>query len=276
MKIVFSDLDGTLLANDKSISDTTFAVLNQLAERDIEFVPCSGRPFSGIKTELINLAATHYVVCSNGALVCAVNSDGSCEVLHREEMPKDSLLWLYEQVKDKDIIFDVLADGKSYSELKRFVKMDSFGLDPLALPDMKAMRTPYDATVPELVPSLKHVERVSIYWKDIQDRRDIIELVESRPDLSWVNSMPTNLEISSVSASKGAALMWLCNYLNIPVADSVAFGDGKNDISMLEVAGEGVAMLNAVPEVLEGATHITTLNNDESGVAHYLSNLLSD
>lgn len=274
MQIVFSDLDGTLLASDKTLAPRTCDALDALAEHGIEFVPCSGRPFSGIKQNLIDLAATHYVVASNGALVCKVLDDNTCEVIHRTEMPREPLLWLYEQLKDLDILFDVLADGNSYSERFRFDRIDTFALDPLLLPDFKAMRTPYDATVPELVPTLKHLERLTIYWKHREDRDKIIELVQQRPELSWVSSLPTNLEISHKDASKGAALTWLCNQLDISVSEAVAFGDGLNDISMLEVAGVGVAMANAEPQVIEVAD-CTTTTNDECGVARYLEEQLN-
>lgn len=274
MEIVFSDLDGTLLASDKTIAPETAAALNHLAEAGIEFVPCSGRPFSGIKPELIELAATHYVVCSNGALICKVLDDNTCEVIHRTEMPRESLLWLYERVRHMDIIFDVLADEHSYSERPRFEKLAEFVDDKLILADMQSMRTVYDSTVPELLPSLKHIERISIYWKHPEDRSRIVELVESRPELLWVRSFPTNLEISHKDASKGAALTWLCNKLSIPVSESVAFGDGLNDLSMLTTAGDGVAMANAEEEVLSKAPHATD-TNDNCGVAKYLEALLA-
>lgn len=273
MKIVFSDLDGTLLASDKTIAPRTARVLERLAEEDIEFVPCSGRPFSGIKSELIELAATHYIVCSNGALICRVTGDNECEVIHRTEMPKESVLWLYEQVGHMDILFDVLADGKSYSELARFKKLDEYVDDANMLRDMRSMRTPYDATVPELLPSLEHIERVTIYWKNQEDCARIIEAVESRPEINWVRSFKNNLEISSAAASKGAALEWLCATLDIPVSESVAFGDGNNDLSMLTIAGDGVAMANAEEEVLAKAPHSTD-TNDNCGVAQYLEHLL--
>ena len=72
----------------------------------------------------------------------------------------------------------------------------------------------------------------------------------------------------------GAALAWLCGHLGVDTADAVAFGDGDNDLSMIRAAGDGVAMANAIPEVLAAADHVTS-SCDEAGVAAYLEPILS-
>lgn len=60
--IVFSDMDGTLLTSDKQMSDATWAMLDELARRGIEFVPCTGRPLSGIFEPILAHPAVHYAV----------------------------------------------------------------------------------------------------------------------------------------------------------------------------------------------------------------------
>ena len=63
--IVFSDMDGTLLTSDKQMSDATWAMLDELARRGVEFVPCTGRPLSGIFEPILAHPAVHYAVCAN-------------------------------------------------------------------------------------------------------------------------------------------------------------------------------------------------------------------
>ena len=77
-----------------------------------------------------------------------------------------------------------------------------------------------------------------------------------------------------MSAHKGAGLRWLCAHLGVDVADTVAFGDASNDVTMLEAAGDGVAMANAILEAVAAADH-TTSSCDDSGVARYLMPLLA-
>lgn len=282
MRIVFSDLDGTLLTSDKRLSPRTVAALDRLAEAGIEFAPCSGRPLVGLLPELLAHPAVHYAVCANGALVCRVGEvDASAElgavpsgeVLHREDMGAGPVLALYDVLKDRDVLFDVFGDGGVYVERARFERMDRFGLSGALLAQMRRMRTPMDATIPEIVAGLRHVERVSVYWRHREDRELATRTVESMPGLTWVSSLPTNVEVSSERATKGAALQWLCDYLGIPVSEAVAFGDGLNDATMLAAAGDGVAMANAVPEALAAANH-TCDSNDADGVARYLEGLL--
>ena len=67
--IVFSDMDGTLLTSDKQMSDATWAMLDELARHGVEFVPCTGRPLSGIFEPILAHPAVHYAVCANGASV---------------------------------------------------------------------------------------------------------------------------------------------------------------------------------------------------------------
>jgi hypothetical protein len=74
--------------------------------------------------------------------------------------------------------------------------------------------------------------------------------------------------------SKGAAVHWLCNYLDIPIENSVAAGDSENDISMIEAAGTGCAMQNATEACKNAADYITKLDCNHSGVAEIIEKFL--
>ena len=86
-------------------------------------------------------------------------------------------------------------------------------------------------------------------------------------------SLPGNVEITHRDATKGAALEFLCGHLGIPAAQAAAFGDERNDCSMLRAAGLGVAMGNAAPEA-RAAANAVTASNDEDGVARMVLRLL--
>ena len=276
MRIAFSDLDGTLLVSDKSISPQTFAALDAMAERGLEFVPCSGRPVVGLPPELLAHPSVHYASCGNGSRICRIGEDGAPgEVLAHATMSKASALRLYELTHELDIQFDLFADGKVFSERARYERLGEFGIDPHFLPQVKAMRTPLDETVPEMLGHVTYLERLTLYWKHEQDCAYIRSLVAEDASLVCVNSLPTNLEISDVATTKGASLAWLCEFLGIPREESVAFGDSSNDSSMLEAAGDGVAMANATPEAIACANH-RTASNDEHGVARYLMALMGE
>ena len=87
--------------------------------------------------------------------------------------------------------------------------------------------------------------------------------------------MINNIEVNAPEANKGSALMVLCEQLGIDRMESMAFGDGTNDITMIREAGIGVAMANAASEVLAVADRVTA-SNDEDGVALVIEELLKN
>lgn len=86
------------------------------------------------------------------------------------------------------------------------------------------------------------------------------------PELSISSSMYNNLEVNAKGADKGSALLWLADYLGIDREETMSFGDGENDIPMIQAAGIGVAMENAL-DTVKAAADMITLKNDEDGVA---------
>ena len=97
------------------------------------------------------------------------------------------------------------------------------------------------------------------------------EALEIAPDkLSVMYSNAFYLEIFPKEAGKGSAVIRLCDYLGIPVKDSIAAGDEQNDISMIKAAGTGIAMLNATNAVKESADVITEADNDHDGLAPFI------
>lgn len=109
---------------------------------------------------------------------------------------------------------------------------------------------------------------------DVRGRRATRDAVAARPGLFGASSIPMNLEVTSAEAAKGTALLWLCERLGVDVADTVASGDSENDVSMLDVAGDAVAMENASPKVRAHARHVAP-RCELAGVARYLEPLLA-
>ena len=92
------------------------------------------------------------------------------------------------------------------------------------------------------------------------------EVLAKEPDILVSSSLPNNLEINAAGADKGSALLRLAEHLGIRKEETMAFGDGENDISMIRLAGFGVAMENGEESVKAMADYVTVTNN-EAGVA---------
>ena len=103
-------------------------------------------------------------------------------------------------------------------------------------------------------------------------RRNIADWAEGK--VRMIYSSDKYLELFDWNAGKGSSLLFLCDYLGIPVSDSYAAGDADNDISMLDAAGCGIAMQNATDKVKAHADVVTDLDNDQNGLADMMRKLL--
>ena len=261
--IFFADLDGTFVTSRKTISPASWRALDAVAQAGLEFVPCTGRPLSGLEPELLAHPAVRHAVYANGAGILDARTG---EVIHRECLGRERALKMYEPAKDRDVTFDIFADGRSYATRDHYDRLSEFLPDPNMCEGIRRSRTPVDKTVPQILDEVDEVERVSMYWKDPADRDVLWPAAEALGHVSVVRSYAMNIEVSDADATKGRALEWLCEHLGIPVEESVGFGDSLNDISMIEAAGLGVAMANGDREAREAARLIAPANDDD-GVA---------
>lgn len=267
--IVFADMDGTFLTTSKDVLPQSYEALDLLAVRHVPFVPCTGRPVSAVPSAVLRHPATTYVVGSNGSVVYDMTQHQNVLVVG---MDKERILALYERVRGLRATFDVFADGEVYAERARYEAMGSYGIDAPSLEVLRRVRKPVDLTVPQLVQRARAVEKITCFWCNESDRHAIQKAIEEVGGFYSAHGHPKNFELQRQGTNKGSALMWLCEHLGLRASDAVAFGDELNDVPMLEAAGDGVAMGNAVSEVLAAANHVAP-TNDEAGVARYLMSL---
>lgn len=269
-RIVFCDMDGTLLASDKSIPALNMHALECLAQRGIPFVPCTGRPASAVPEEVRSHAAVRYVIAANGAVVEDLRERVR---LQTRGIDKDRVLALYERVRTWPITFDVFADGSVYSERPRYDSMGSLGIDPATLEMLRRVRIPVDRSVPQIVEEASCIEKLTCFFGDLGMRDRLMMTAREVGGLSYASGDPCDVELMAPDVSKRTALTWLCNHLGIEASDAVAFGDEQNDASMLYAAGCGVAMKNAHAEVIQAADCLAP-SNDDAGVGRFLLQML--
>jgi Cof subfamily protein (haloacid dehalogenase superfamily) len=264
--LVFCDMDGTFLASDKSIPAENFALLDEVVEWGVSFVPCTGRPLFAVPEAIRAHPAVTYAISANGAIVSDVRQGVR---LHEERIDTDAALALYERVCHLDVTFDVFVGDLVLSERARYDRMGDLGLDEATLKMLRLVRTPVDLTVPEILARYGKPEKITCFWGDERVRDALAEAMSKTEGATFAKGHPNDFELQARGVSKGRALIWLCDHLGIEVARSVAFGDEGNDEQLLRAAGDGVAMANATPEVLAAADHVCE-PNDDCGVARYL------
>ena len=191
--IVFSDMDGTLLTSDKQMSDATWAMLDELARRSIEFVPCTGRPLSGVFEPILAHPAVHYAVCANGASVWQLDEDAPTDasratcILSRP-LDRDIAHRIHGIAADHDVTFDIFADGKCFLPRSLYERLDEFcGGDPHIAGSLRRTRTPIDMDVDGKIDEVETLERIAMYWHDPADRDAIAAALDTLECLDLVD-----------------------------------------------------------------------------------------
>jgi hydroxymethylpyrimidine pyrophosphatase-like HAD family hydrolase len=272
--LVASDLDGTLLRNDDTLSPRTKAAIDRVVERSV-FVMATGRPPRWVHPVAELLGHRGLAVCSNGALIMDLT----------DESIVDSQLLTPAQARLAVALIQSIVPGAGIA----VDRLSGFGHDPGYTSSYTMPKNVRVAPIDELIgdePMLK----VMFRHKDMDTNvlaRLVAELgdggavtygaagptsgmgasaYDSAAPLSLANTL---IEIQAPGVSKAAALARVCDRFGVDHSSTIAFGDMPNDIEMLTWASHGVAMANAHIDVKIVANEIT-VSNDEDGVAEIL------
>ena len=187
--------------------------------------------------------------------------------LYSSELSVELCLRLIRYMDELPIIYDCYQDNWGYITRSMFQRAGDFIPDPGIMKMMRELRTPVDNLAETLRQKGRPVQKMQMHFQDLAERDRQLKLVaELFPETAVSSSLPWNIEINSAGATKGQALKALCQALGIDLRDTLAFGDGTNDLDMIRTAGIGVSMGNGAEEVKAAADWIAP-NNDDAGVA---------
>ena len=132
---------------------------------------------------------------------------------------------------------------------------------------IRRLRSPVENFRQTIKARNRGVQKIQMFFLDLQLRLQMLEeLPKWFPDINVTASLSNNIELNSRDAHKGKALLELCRCLQIDPSQTMVFGDGLNDLTMLQTAALSVAMGNAVPQAKAVADYVTD-TNDNDGVA---------
>ena len=275
-KLIAFDLDGTLFDDDKGIPAENLRALEAAADRDWVLVPATGRMAPGIPENVRSLPFCRYYIVSNGAGVYDAAED---KVLLREEIPAELAIRCCEHMDTLPVVYDCYQNDRGWMTRSMYDSCeDFFPFEPHMYRMVKLLRVPVEELKATLRARGEPVQKMQMFFRprDLALRAQELERFPRLfPELCGTTSVSNNIEINSARAGKGKALLALAELLGIPREDTVAFGDGTNDCEMLEMAGLGVAMGNADPQVKAIADEITG-SNREAGVGKLLLRLLAE
>lgn len=268
-KILFTDLDGTLLNSDKEISEPNLAAIRKMTEAGHKFVISTGRPlFSALeiakKYEFI--APGFFIVSFNGGLIYDCYRD---ENVFTATVPFPLMNLIFDEAKSSGIHVHTYSDHYVLAEKET----------PMLIHYSKVIKIPYKI-VPDVMDELLH-EPCKVLVADLENHMKLEAFREKLDSevsyaLNSVFSNPMLLEYGPKAATKGNAIINLCQYFDIPVSNSIACGDEENDLTMIQTAGIGVAMNNATEHIKSHSDYITKNDNNHHGIKEVIEQFIID
>lgn len=241
------------------VTPKTREALLQAEAEGVVIILASGRPTYGIEpvAECLELDKRGgYILSYNGGNI--VNAKTG-EKLFAQFLPDEVIPILYRYAKEKNHALLGYAGNEIITEIPddQYVKEES----RINKMNIRKVENLFEALEPHPTKA-PHDRRPGRYAQG--RKRELSEILGDRMDI--FRSAPFFLELVPKGIDKAKSLLRLLSKINLTPADMIAFGDGYNDLSMLKLAGMGVAMQNAAPEVRAEADYIT-LSNEEDGIA---------
>lgn len=255
-KIIFSDFDNTLLnynEGDKIFDDYRINILKGIKDKGIKLGIVTGRTVAFFRQFPELLEIVDYIMGSNGACVYDVKND---KYIYQDIIEEDTFKSIVDwSCKYNHSFLINCLDKKYYMDVKkRFREFD------MVCSDVYSKEEEYICD--QIILSVdEDVE------KDVFSYLDNYKNIKVN-NVSYATSF-CNIDVCNDTVSKGHAVSWLCNYLDIDKKDTMAFGDGVNDRSMFEVVDKAIAMGNAIEQLKVVASDVA-LECSENGLYKYI------
>ena len=260
-RLLFLDLDGTLLNDEKEITRGNREALERTLQRGHGVIITTGRPLKSALAQAKRLGLDQpgcYTIAYNGAMVY---DWGKQDKIFSRALSIPSVIRVFEKANEigEHIqtydSFDVLVEKRGDDEaVRRYCKMVSMTHRVIGNVHTDLQEDPVKCLV------------INYEKKDGLERMQAW-IRENMPEMDCFFSCPQFLEVVPKGMNKGEAVKMLCQKLDVAIENAVACGDAANDLAMLKAAGIGVAMINGSDEVKAVADYITTRDNNHDGVA---------
>ena len=259
IKVVISDLDGTLLNSDHTISAYTKSVFQELHKQNYLIIVATGRHHLDAMAIVNNLGFPVYLVTSNGARIHSPQR----ELLYSFNMNGDSVKSVLALDIDPDIT-TVLFRETVWQTSKTNNKLNAFQKELVYPPEVVnfAELEDFDA-IKIFFTHDNHQKLVDLKEKILESHSD---------DFHYAFSLPICLEFMDKSVDKSVAISKILEKEGYSFEEAICFGDGFNDEKMLNASGFGLIMGNAPENLKNKLPHLEVIStNNEDGVARYLS-----
>ena len=264
IKAVFIDIDETLTNSQREVTEKTKLEIKKCVENGVKIILTSGRSRREAMDFQEQIGTSPYIVSSNGA--SAYDAENGVEI--------------YNERIDPQMVLQLIKHSRENGYRIKLNYKDLLVMNEAAYPDEKDKEVSYEEL--ERVAVEEQVVQCVITSTDFEKMRFFRDYIKNEcvgiavaneskrfknPDLK--QSRNYYCDVASVKVSKGNAVKAVCEYFEIKPEEIVTIGDGENDLSMLGLTPNSVAMGNSLPEIKEKANYVTA-SNDEDGVAKVL------
>ncbi len=259
-----SDLDDTLLTDDKHISDENVKALQYFMDNGGKFTFATGRTPMGVNNILKYIVPNAPVVCFNGAAIYDISAEKYIWQAKLDEVAFKAVEFIDKNFPSAGIV--VCSDTQSYHpktnrRVEEYRAWEKFPENYIDYKDIKE----------EWRKVLFMVEE-----NEIEPLKKLLNESEFADLFDWTRSSPWYYELLPKGSTKGNGMLRLADYLGIDHKNTIAMGDNENDVSSVTMAGMGVAVANAVEVIKKAADMITVDNNSHAAMAvvNYIENHL--
>lgn len=272
VKLIVTDLDGTLLNDDKHIPYDNVIALREAIEKGVHVSIATGRNFGSAKRYIKELGLDVPVILQNGAFIYQYMED---KIIYKSDLKSEIAKLLVEKAREKGLFYIVYIDFLKEKDM--YIDTNYSG-EFLSYLKQNEWRVNYVSDVVNHISNKDSIAEVALVGdeekiKNIVDN-DLFKFGES---VSVVKNNRINSEVFyeffGPNSSKDISFNYLLNYFNVKPEETMYLGDNYNDIGMLKIVGYPVVMENAPEEVKKYAKYVSKSNN-EAGVAHAIRKLV--
>lgn len=267
IRMIGFDLDGTLLTEKKELCPYTIDILKRAVKQGIEILPVTGRPLCGLPKMVKELVGLRYAITANGARILDLKEG---RVLREQLVDTKTAEQILEILGKYDTLREIYYDGTGYAKGAELEKIHQFFEEGPMAEYVRTTRQPVEDLMEKFYKENRAVDKVQGVFAHLEERKKALDEIKQLKGVTVTGALKNNIEVNGIGVNKGDALLWLADYLGIAAQETMAFGDGDNDIALLEKAGTGVAMKNGREEVKDVADAITERTNDEEGAAQFI------
>lgn len=270
-KIIVCDLDGTLLNSNADLSRENYDAITELEKRGIIFVPNTGRSFSEAPSCVREHPAIKYFISSNGSVVQDIEGGIIAETL----VPAESVKKINKMARKCQLLCTNHMDNRTFSnkEMMNDVAMKEHHISDYFRHQIYTCTNPIDDFY-DYFDTSGPCEMVAGCFKNETDKKEFFDVVNKIPNIR-VTETGNCIEIVSAFAGKDTGVKILLEKLGIGVDELITIGDGENDLNMIKMTPNSVAVSNASVAVKSVAGHVGCSNNEHI-VKYVLDNILSN